>query len=227
MAGGQAIGAMIGSGGTELVSSGGAGNGAVISSGGTQTVLLGGSAIGATVSEGGNENVLGAAQTTLVELGGMLTVSSGGQANAMLRAVGRLGTGDVGRRALWRHDRWRSARDLVRWRCAVGHGRLRGRQLTLQLDSNKFRAKIEGFTAHDAIDLLAIAYNSGTTTLGYLDNGTGSGGTLTVSDGMHIARLSMIGAYGVENFTLSDDGHGGTMITDPPVSSGAGIATPH
>jgi len=222
LAGGQAIGATISGGGTELVSSGGGANGATISSGGTQTVLLGGSASGATVSEGGNEIVWGVAQNTLVNSGGMLTVSSGGQANAMVVQSG--GSALVMSGAAF------SGATIVGGRLEISSGGVAlsstvtfvGNSGTLQLDSNKFRGKIEGFTADDAIDLLGITYNSGTTTLGYLDNGTGSGGTLTVSDGVHTARLSMIGAYVVENFTLSTDGHGGTMITDRRLAAARG-----
>jgi autotransporter passenger strand-loop-strand repeat protein len=192
-----------------------------------QTVLLGGSATGATVSNGGNQIISGVAQSTLVNSGGMLTVSSGGQANALMVQSGGS--------ALVLSGGAFSGATIIGGRLEISSGGLAisstvafvGNSGTLQLGANKYRGKIEGFTGADTIDLLAIAYNSGTTTLGYLDNGTGSGGTLTVSDGVHTAKLTMIGAYVMENFKLSTDSHGGTLITDPPVSSGADLVTPH
>ncbi len=63
------------------------------------------------------------------------------------------------------------------------------------------------------------------TTLGY--TGNAMSGTLTVTDGTHTARLTMLGSYVAANFHLADDGHGGTLVNDPPVSSGSAIAPPH
>ena len=40
-------------------------------------------------------------------------------------------------------------------------------------------------------------------------------GTLTVTDGTHTASLTLLGQYSTGDFSLSSDGHGGTMITDP------------
>ena len=56
---------------------------------------------------------------------------------------------------------------------------------------------------------------------------SGLSGTLTVSDGVHAATLTLIGAYVLGNFKLANDGASGTLVTDPPISSGAGIAAPH
>jgi hypothetical protein len=36
----------------------------------------------------------------------------------------------------------------------------------------------------------------------------------------------LLGQYSAQNFTLSSDGHGGTLITDPAVTASASIATP-
>jgi hypothetical protein len=96
---------------------------------------------------------------------------------------------------------------------------------SLVLDDTKFRGKVAGFTGSDTIDLASVAYNSGTTTLGY--NGNALSGTLTVTDGAHTARLVMLGNYVALNFSLSGDGHGGTLIHDPPVDSGGYHAPPH
>jgi autotransporter passenger strand-loop-strand repeat protein len=51
-----------------------------------------------------------------------------------------------------------------------------------------------------------------------------SGGDETVLSGgvvTHTAKLVMLGSYVVGNFHSASDGHGGTRITDPPVSSGS------
>ena len=48
-----------------------------------------------------------------------------------------------------------------------------------------------------------------------------------MTDGVHTALLHMIGTYTVGSFKTSNDGGGGVLLTDPPVSSGAGIGTPH
>ena len=76
----------------------------------------------------------------------------------------------------------------------------------------------------DEIDLAGVAFGSGTT-LGY--SGNTLSGTLTVSDGTHTAKLALLGQYVVGNFTMESDGHGGTLINDPPVDSGGHITLPH
>ena len=75
------------------------------------------------------------------------------------------------------------------------------------------------------VDLVDI--NFATLTLGY--SGNTLSGVLSASDGAHTALLNMIGNYTLANFNTkaTDDGNGGTLITDPPVSSGAGIVPPH
>ena len=78
----------------------------------------------------------------------------------------------------------------------------------------------------DQIDLGDIAFGANTT-LGYAANGANSGGLLSVSDGTHIANIALLGQYIASSFATASDGHGGTLISDPPVSSGSGLATPH
>jgi hypothetical protein len=38
-----------------------------------------------------------------------------------------------------------------------------------------------------------------------------------VNDGVHSANITLIGQYATGNFTKASDGHGGTLIGDPPV----------
>jgi hypothetical protein len=74
------------------------------------------------------------------------------------------------------------------------------------------------------VDLVDI--NFATLTLGY--SGNTASGVLSASDSAgHTALLNMIGNYTAGSFKPTNDGTGGTLITDPPVSSGAGVATPH
>jgi len=46
-------------------------------------------------------------------------------------------------------------------------------------------------------------------------------GTLTVTDGTHTANLTLLGQYSTANFSLSSDGQGGTIVTDPPAMVGS------
>jgi hypothetical protein len=43
-------------------------------------------------------------------------------------------------------------------------------------------------------------------------------GTLTVSDSIHTANVTLLGQYVTANFTKASDGHGGTLIGDPPLA---------
>jgi hypothetical protein len=47
---------------------------------------------------------------------------------------------------------------------------------------------------------------------------TYSNNVLTVSDGVHTAHINFVGSYELANFHFSNDGFGGTLVTDPPVS---------
>ena len=63
------------------------------------------------------------------------------------------------------------------------------------------------------IDLPDIAFGA-QTTLAYSRNATGTGGTLTVSDGRHAASIALLGNYMAGSFAVAADGHGGTLITE-------------
>src|SRR5439155_17092802 len=84
---------------------------------------------------------------------------------------------------------------------------------TLKLDnSGSFTGTVAGFALGDAIDLRDIVAGSNET-LGYAVNATGSGGTLTVSDGTHTASLALLGQYAAADFVSASDGQGGTLVT--------------
>jgi autotransporter passenger strand-loop-strand repeat protein len=96
-------------------------------------------------------------------------------------------------------------------------------------DSLHFSGTVAGLLTSGVqnVDLKDITYNAATTSVtGYTSNGS-NGGTVSVTDGVHTTLLKVIGAYTSASFKLSNDGGGGTLITDPPVSSGVAGAPPH
>ncbi len=93
----------------------------------------------------------------------------------------------------------------------------------LRLDhATAFTGTISGLNADDGIDLRDVAFGA-STTMTYADNGAG-GGVLTVSDGVNSVNMSLAGNYDLHNFTLSSDGHGGSLLTNagPLVDFGSG-----
>ena len=91
---------------------------------------------------------------------------------------------------------------------------------------NSFAGTVEGFRGQDQIDLRHIGF-SADSTLGYSANSTDTGGTLTVSNGIHTANIALLGQYTAASFAAASDGHGGTMITDPAVVAQNHLAQPH
>ncbi|HZP79366.1 MAG TPA: hypothetical protein VFB45_24745, partial [Pseudolabrys sp.] len=192
----------VASAGKEFIYAGGSASGATIASGGTQYVY--GSATGTTLS-GGTEYVYAggtASNTTINGADGFVKINTGATLSGVTLNGGTLeitSGGSVGAASL----------------TFVSGG-------MLQLDNSQtFSGTISGFnsTNPDKIDLVDIAFGA-QTTLGYTSS-TNSG-TLQVSDGTHTANLLLLGNYVAGNFTAQTDGHGGTLITDPPV-----ITPPH
>jgi len=93
---------------------------------------------------------------------------------------------------------------------------------TLIIDNSaKFSGSFSGSLASgDRIDLTDITAGA-SASLSYAGNS--SGGTLTVSDGTHTAKLGVVGNYSLANFTASSDGKGGTIIVDPPVADQSSV----
>ena len=85
-----------------------------------------------------------------------------------------------------------------------------------------FKGVITGFgklNTDQSIDLLDIDPLTATKTFT-----AGSPNVLTVKDSAgHTAQLKFGGSYTIANFNLSDDGHGGTLIKDPPAASPANV----
>jgi hypothetical protein len=94
-----------------------------------------------------------------------------------------------------------------------------GSKGTLELArSASYTGKITGFskTGTTSLDLLDIAFG-GSTTAKF--SGTTASGVLTVTDGTHTARITLLGNYTASTFTPSSDGHGGTSVVDPTAPS--------
>ena len=70
---------------------------------------------------------------------------------------------------------------------------------------------MSGFGAQDVIDLPGIAFDA-QTTLGYSSNSNGMGGTLSLTDGTHGAKIALLGNYIASSFALASDRQGGTMV---------------
>jgi hypothetical protein len=80
--------------------------------------------------------------------------------------------------------------------------------------SQGYRGSITGFskTGGESLDLSDIAFvGSAEATF----SGTTKGGTLTVTDGTHTARINLKGNYTKSTFVTSSDGLGGTIVVDP------------
>jgi hypothetical protein len=84
--------------------------------------------------------------------------------------------------------------------------------------SHAFTGKITGLskTGTSWLDLADIAFHSATTEASY--SGTTASGTLTVTDGTHTAKITLLGNYTASTFTVSSDGHGGTKVVDPQLA---------
>jgi len=76
-----------------------------------------------------------------------------------------------------------------------------------------FTGKVADFGAQESIDLPTIPFGAHTT-LGYSENSSDTGGILSVKDGTHIAKLSLLGNYMAASFVAAADGYGGTLITE-------------
>ena len=88
---------------------------------------------------------------------------------------------------------------------------------TLQLDDlSGFSGTVAGLAGQDTLDLRDINFGS-------VQNPTYSGnsseGTLSITDGTHAANIVLLGNYLASSFVTSSDGHGGTNIVDPVLSS--------
>ena len=160
-----------------------------MSNGGTEVVFASGIASGVTVSAGGAEYILSGGT------GSGTTLSGGG---AEVVSSGGVVSGTV---------------------TYVSGGTL------FVNDGLNFGGTLVGFNSStDILDLVNVPYLGSATVLSYTSTGVQSGtniGTLSVvNSGGVVANIALLGNYiaGSADFIASSDGHGGTIVTDPPIT---------
>jgi hypothetical protein len=79
-------------------------------------------------------------------------------------------------------------------------------------DSFDFSGVVSGFNGDDHLDLLDVAFGTGTTA-SYVANQDGAGGTLSVTDGVHTANIILLGQYDPTGFQTEADKNTGTLIS--------------
>ena len=187
------VGAIVNSGGTEIVLSGGHASATTINHAGTQIVSSAGVVAHALIN-GGQENVLSGATAvaTYVTGGGTETVYSGGSAVGIA-----VGSGTV----------TLSSGAVVSGPIGFVQD---GGTLNLGDASSAFLSglSVGGLGANDAIDLLGVAFTSGATASasdGFLD--------VTVGGSTYAIGLAGSNAFPQDTFIVSGDGGSGTAIT--------------
>ncbi len=78
-----------------------------------------------------------------------------------------------------------------------------------------FTGTIRHFTASDTIDLANIDHSAAQFSFHFKNH------ELTVTDGTHTDVIHFAGSYTTASFHAKGDGHGGTIITDPPLHDSA------
>jgi autotransporter passenger strand-loop-strand repeat protein len=218
--GATALGTIVNSNSIDYVLAGGVASGAHLN-GGTQidygtavsTVITagtqdveGGATANTTTLSGGFEDVLagGFASGTIIN-GGYEYVFSGGTASGTVISAGTFEIASGGS-------------------TGTGAVTFSGGGTLLLDDAVHFGGLVAGFNVPaDHLDLVNIAYISGTTTSSWtqLTSGSTASGTLSISDGTPgtTANITLLGQYTAGNFHVTGDGAGGTLVTDPPVAS--------
>ncbi len=180
-----------------------------VSSGGTAEAMTIG--IGFLPSTGGSATILsgGIDIGTQINSGGFELVSSGGIVSSATISGGTLEVASGG-----------SIGSAPVTFATSGGG-------ILQLDDSvHFGGLVAGFGKPDFLDLRDIAFTSATTlSWTQLTSGASASGTLTVSGGGNVANITLLGQYVVGQFTSASDGHGGTLVGDPPVVAQTEVAS--
>jgi hypothetical protein len=78
-----------------------------------------------------------------------------------------------------------------------------------------YSGRVSGLDGNDDIDLKDFSFGAGTA-LSFAENQTGTGGTLTVTDGAHTANIVLLGQYDPNGFATKADTTLGTLITYDP-----------
>ncbi|WP_081235291.1 VCBS domain-containing protein [Pseudomonas fluorescens] len=98
------------------------------------------------------------------------------------------------------------------------HGDGAGTLVIAQAEAAGSLVGILGLESDDMLTFGDLAFGANTQ-LSYSTNASGSGGLLTVDDGMHRAEVNLLGHYTVEDFQVTD-GEAGTQVSYNGASSG-------
>jgi len=194
-----------------------------VTKGGLLTVENGGSDSGTTLR--GGENIFGLDDGANILSGGSAVVSVGGVADDV--SIGRGGdetvdAGGIAKNVTIAGGTLSIANGAVTDATAVTFSGASGGVLLLAAAAD-FSGTVAGLTKKDKIDLGDIQFAS---VQHPTYAGTSSGGTLTVTDGTHTANIALLGNYLSSIFVAKNDGHGGTIITDPQLVA-LHLAQPH
>jgi autotransporter passenger strand-loop-strand repeat protein len=205
-------------GGRNIVEAGGSASFTVISSGGIECVS--GKTERTAVVSRGQEIVYsgGVASATPIKSGGLVRINSGGVAAGVTVSSGGteiVSSGGSTKGTTISGGLLEVDSGAVATAIAFSGGG------TLQLDDSvHFGGTIGGFGVSERLDLRDIGFTSGVTTASWLQSGT-----LIVTSGAKAAHLKLLGTHATSNLRLATDGHGGTLITDPPafITSAGGM----
>jgi autotransporter passenger strand-loop-strand repeat protein len=248
LSGGTANATQVMSAGLVRIETGGLASGTTLSSGGTELLSNGATASATTINAGGQDNDYGSAAGTIVNGGGLL-VAYGRALNAVVNSGGRE---FVNSGALDSAARVNSGGLEIVYAGGVATGTtISGGTLeimsggatgagavtfatsgggTLRLDdSQHFAGLVAGFGQPDLISLKDLAFVSGATSATWTQSG-GTSGTLAVTNGTSAVQITLLGQYVTGQFSAASDGHGGTVIADPPVTAqdtASALVTPH
>jgi hypothetical protein len=166
-----------------------------------------------------NDGTVNTVGTSSIASSGVLSISNAGTINVqsgaldIIAAVAGTGTFTIADGATLEFGGSVAAGEVVSFQGSHG---------TLILDhslSSPFVGQIANLTGtasvHDNIDLLDLTWD-GTESAHYLAT-TATSGVLTVEDGHgHSISFNLANYTGAGIFTTQDDGHGGTLVFDPP-----------
>ena len=178
--------------GAEKLERGGRSSDTLVESGGVELVSSASIATDSTVFAGGRVILLkGGALVGGVLVGGLLEVSSGGVVSGALAVSGGQAMIDG------------TVSGGVVFGDPGGYVRID--------NVSAFHGAISGLTtSRDRIDLGELGFGSNQTATW---SQTGTSGALTVVDPTQSATLTLVGGFATSDFVLSNDGHGGTLIT--------------
>ncbi|HEV2336832.1 MAG TPA: hypothetical protein VGS13_15110 [Stellaceae bacterium] len=203
-------------GATMTVLSGGTARSTIILGGGKETVNAGGRDFNASIS--GKQIVSGTATAATVKTGGNQHVEAGAVASATIvhSGGGEFVAGKAGGATIDGGGVEIASGGTASGTIAFTNGG------TLRLDAGGFfTGAIKDFgkpDLSDRIDLRGIDFAAGPTR-SFKAAASGTSGVLTVTDGTHTVKLTLLGSYSTSSFKLAGDNHGGTLVTDPPAAA--------